>query len=71
MSTGEKKIAEEMKFDLRTIEMKLRRNEITREEYEAYVKKLSNDEFKADYIDVYEEPSGDEPTPHVEKLTFS
>lgn len=68
---AKEKIPDETKFDLRTLELKLRRNEITREEYEAFLKKIPNDESRAEYIGVFEEKSGDELTPHVEKLAFT
>lgn len=69
--SSKERMQEDVKFDLRTLEMKMRRGDVTREEYEAFLKKIPNDESKAEYIEVFEEKTGDELTPHVERLTFT
>lgn len=67
----ENKMTDEMKFDLRVIERKIGKGEIDSKEYEAFLKKLPNDEAHAEYIDVFEETSGEERTPYFERPTFT
>jgi len=71
MTTREQKFPEERKFDLRMLERRLSKGELDAKEYEAFLKKLPNDETNAEYIDVCEETSEDEPTPHADDLTFT
>lgn len=65
------KESNEMKYDVRTIERRLRKGELDAKEYEAFLKHLPNDEARVTYIEVYEEAPADEPTPHAEELTFT
>lgn len=60
---------DEYYFDTRVVEHKLRRNLMDPKEYEEHIKKLSDDQSLADYIDVYEEPAMDEN--EGKGLTFS
>ncbi len=58
MSLRAKKQGEgEEKFDTRVIDQRLRRGEVTPEEHSAYLKKLDDDEKRAEYVSFYEEPS--------------
>ncbi|MFH0799702.1 MAG: hypothetical protein V2A66_05930 [Pseudomonadota bacterium] len=56
---------EALQYDLRVIEHRTRKGELDPKEYEAYLKKLPDDEANAEYIEVYEEISVEEPTPHI------
>ena len=58
-------------YDLRTLEHKMRKEVISKKDYEDFLKSIPDSTDNADYIDAYMEPesdvSGDEPTP---ALTF-
>lgn len=58
-------------FDLRVIERRLAKGQTDPKEYEAYLKGLPDDEAKATWIEVYEEPPLEELTPHADELTFT
>lgn len=62
--------ADAERFDLRVLELKIRKGELTQEEYDAFLKKLPNDEGNAEYIEVYEEAEGEVKT-RPENLTFT
>jgi hypothetical protein len=70
MTTKETKETQEREFDLRLIERKLRVGKLDPKEYEAYLKRLPNDEERGEYIEVYEEPSA-EADAKAGKLTFT
>lgn len=55
MTTKTRKTEEQM-FDLRILEHKLRRRELDPVEYEAFLKNLSDDESRGEYMEVFEEP---------------
>lgn len=57
-------------FDVRVVDQKIRRHQLDPKEYEAFLKSLPDDESRADYMEVYEEPK-DEQTPMANALTFT
>lgn len=62
---------DEKQYDLRVVERRLRHGQLDSKEYEAYLKALPDDEAKADWVEVYEEPPLEELTPHIDELTFT
>ena len=62
---------EDNQFDLRVVERRIAKGQLDPKEYDSYLKGLPDDEAHADFIDVYEEPPAEEPTPHVDELTFT
>ena len=71
MSTKETKEREELHFDVRLIEYQKRVGKLDPKEYEAYLKHLPDDEERATYIEVFEEPATDEASSTPEALTFT
>lgn len=53
----------DQKYDLRILDLMIRRGEIDPKEYETHLKKLPNDESRAEYIEVGEETTLEEKTP--------
>ena len=72
MTAAKDKKTTDEQFDRRTLELYMRQGKIDKKEYENYLKSLPDEKDRVAYIDVYEEPLPEEPTPHVsENLTFS
>lgn len=61
---------DEQKFDLRVIEQRLRTGEIDQKEYEEFLKKLPDDAKNVDYVEVFEEPTTEDSTDHIDEPTF-
>jgi hypothetical protein len=57
-------------FDVRLTERLIRLGKLDTKEHEAYLKRLPNDEERAEYIEVYEEPAAVPPS-DAETLTFT
>ena len=68
MSTKE---INEKNTDVRLTERLLRLGKLDRAEYEARLKRLPNDEERAEYIEVYEEPAADNAASDEDTLTFT
>ena len=66
----EQKVSEVVIPDIRILDGKLRRGEISLQEYNDIINALPDDEAFADYVEVYEE-AADELTPHVNGPTFT
>ncbi len=62
---------EAMKFDQRIIERARTEGALSSKERESYLKDLPDEASKIVYVEVYEEPPVEEPTPHIDELTFS
>lgn len=71
MTTKEQKAQDEMKYDVRMVEYRLRKGELDTKEYEAFLKHLPNEEANVDYVEILEDLPADELTPHAEELTFT
>jgi hypothetical protein len=71
MATKEEKAWDAMRFDVRLTERALRSGKLDPKDYEANLKKLPDDEARAEYIEVYEEPPAEEVAPSPEALTFT
>lgn len=65
------KTQDEKQFDLRVVEWRMGHGQLDPKEYEAHLKGLPDDEARAEWIEVYEEPPADELTPHADELTFT
>jgi len=60
----------DFKYDKRLLDRYLRIGRVDKKDYEAYLKKLPDDESKGEYMEVFEEES-DMPTPQANDLTFT
>ncbi|HPQ80799.1 MAG TPA: hypothetical protein PLZ86_03645 [bacterium] len=65
------KKVDQQQFDLRVVEREIAKGLLDRREYDSYMKALPDDEPFADYIEVYEEPPAEEPTPLAEEPRFT
>ena len=70
MSTKEHKEQEELHLDVRLIGHSLRTGKLSPKEYTEHLKRLPNNEERAEYIEVYTEPTPED-APSPEKLTFT
>jgi hypothetical protein len=61
-----KNIPDELKFDTRTLDNKLRNGKIDKAEYKEYLKNLPDESANVDYLEVGDDVFNDEPTPFVE-----
>lgn len=61
-----KNIPDELKFDIRTLNNKLRNGNFDEAVYEAYLKNLPDESDNADYLELDEDLFSDEPTPYSE-----
>ena len=71
MSTKETTDKAELRFDLRLVEYLTRVGKLDPKEYEAYLKRLPNDEERAEYVEVYEEHAVATKPADDETLTFT
>ena len=61
-----KNIPNESKFDVRTIDNKLRNGKIDEADYQEYLKSLPDESDNAAFLEIDEDVFNDEPTPFAE-----
>ncbi len=71
MTTKAQKPGEGLMYDTRLLERNLRLGRLDTAEYEAFLKKLPDDEAKGEYMEFKDESVQDPPTPTADQLTFT